>query len=255
MMHPNLFLALAAMAAAAATLTGSLPVVNEVGIITTTSTYRHWSTTMLSALESTLASFTAQVKVASQQIGENNNGHRRREDAGIDKDGVIAMLAIVCVLLELIVMTFILWLLWYTCFRQWCHRKWPQHDPERQRAEQLLNSPRQPADLELGIIHARSPPHWPLTDSMDLQATTPDNYDTETKLEQTRTSTCCVKHSNHTKINPSEISSFSAGPEGLDITDTAIPETYVADTEAVQAHELIITDPDHDPHTPTFHSR
>ncbi|KAI1296986.1 hypothetical protein F5Y03DRAFT_398730 [Xylaria venustula] len=217
----------------AATVFGSLPVVSEVGITPSIPTYHHRSITMLSTLESTLASLSAQVKVNSQYIDENKNSHQRREDAGFGKDGIITQFALLAV----------------------CHRKWPKHDPERQRAEQLLNPPSQPVDIELGIIHARSPPHWPLADSMELQTATPDNYDTETMPEQTRTSTHCTSQSNHARTNPSEISSSTAGPEGLDITDTAITEIYVADTMPVQVQELIINDSDDDLHTQAFHSR
>ncbi|KAI1421235.1 hypothetical protein F5Y12DRAFT_790221 [Xylaria sp. FL1777] len=206
----------------------------------------------MSYLKSTLASFSAHMKVAlmkRQNIGANNN-YLPQEDAGLSKDSMIVILTIVCLLLELIVITFVVWLVWYTCFRQWYQRRRLHRNPERQRAEQILHSHPQPVDLELGIIHARSPPSWPLTDSMEMQTTAPSNYNTEGKHIRSSTSAYYIVHSNRALSTCSEASSLSVDAEGQDITDTAISETYIADTETMQEFESDTSDSDYGFHTP-----
>ncbi|KAI0516962.1 hypothetical protein F5B22DRAFT_605694 [Xylaria bambusicola] len=132
---------------------------------------------------------------------------------------MIVILTVICLFLELIIVTFIVWLLWYTCFRQWYQRRRSRRNPERQRAEELLNSPPRPIDLELGVIHARSPPNWPLTDTVPLQSATPSNYDKEDRHVQLRTSLSYEKYSNYTPSTLSEASSLSVHVDSLDITD------------------------------------
>ncbi|KAI3331047.1 hypothetical protein F4824DRAFT_301531 [Ustulina deusta] len=221
---------LAAFVAIAAAHAGLLPVVGEVGIVTTTPAYHPWSISIPTFLEATLTSFSS--RLTKRQYDAVNKSYQHREDALLTSTVII--LVIVCLLLAFIVISLIVWVLWCTCLRQWYQRRCSRLNPERERAEQLLNSPRHPIDIELGIIHARSPPQWPLTDDMNIPTTTPNNYGTENGYMHTGTSSM---HSNRTLTPISEASSLGVMVEGVDITDIAIPERFITDTEMMQAFE------------------
>ncbi|KAJ3561937.1 hypothetical protein NPX13_g8755 [Xylaria arbuscula] len=159
----------------------------------------------------------------SQHDIESNQSNG--EDNRPSKDHVIVILTIICLFLVFIVTTFTVWLLWHTCFRKWYQRRRLQRNPEQQRAAQLLNAPMQSIDLEVGVIHARSPPHWPLTDAAELQITTPSDYDEVTGHIQSRTSVYYDTYSNRTETTPLDASSPCTNIDGLDIADTALFNT------------------------------
>ncbi|KAK5625156.1 hypothetical protein RRF57_000872 [Xylaria bambusicola] len=180
------------------------------------------------SLGSTLTSAPAQytIKLMSRQyVADSSQSHQ--ENTGLSKDKMIVILTIICLFLELIIITFIVWLLWHTCFRQWYQRRHSRLNPERQRAEQLLNGPAE-VDLELGVIHARSPPHWPLTDTIPLQNATSSNYEKETKHTQFHTSLSYDDSSNCTPTTLSEASSLSVHVDSLDIADMVTQDTGAA---------------------------
>ena len=202
----------------------------------------HWLAKSLYSPRATLTLIPSHIKVAlmkRQYAIDSEQSHP--QDAGLSKDQVVVILTTICLLLEFIVIAFLVWLLRYTSFRQWYQRRRSQRNPERQRAEQLLNAPPSPVDLEIGVIHARSPPHWPLTDAVELQIATPSVYDKETGHIQSRTSIYYDTYSNPTENSPSETVSPFMNVEELDITDTALP---YANAAAGGVTEELLTNPD-----------
>ncbi|KAI1274910.1 hypothetical protein F5Y07DRAFT_192894 [Xylaria sp. FL0933] len=153
-------------------------------------------------------------------------------------DNTTIALSIILIILEFVVFVLIWGINWYTCLRPWYQRRRWQRNPERQRAEQLLTSPRHPVDLELGIIHARSPPNWPLTDGIDIHTTTPDNYGAKNKRTQSDPSAYCAMPSNYTHGTSSDARSSTVDAEGVDIADLAMAYNYFADTDSIQASEF-----------------
>ncbi|KAI0814027.1 hypothetical protein GGR55DRAFT_633774 [Xylaria sp. FL0064] len=201
-----------------------------VGIVTNTRSDRISSIRIPHFLEHTLTS-SAHTGIAVMK-------RQTTDGTEITIGNMTIALGIISFILEFIVFTLILWFVWRTCFRPWYQRRRWLRNPESQRAEQLLNSPRHPVDLELGVIHARSPPNWPLTDGIDMHTTTPDNYDAKNNRTQSDPSACCVMHSNYTHTTSSDARSSSVDAEGVDIADLAMAYNCFADTDSIQASEF-----------------
>ncbi|KAI1353652.1 hypothetical protein F5Y01DRAFT_275807 [Xylaria sp. FL0043] len=218
MMHSKLLLVMFTTTAMYASLLA------VVGIVTSTRSDGLWSIRIPRFLEHILTS-SAHPDIAVM----------KRE---LTIDNITIALSIISFILDVVVFALILGIIWYTCFRPWYQRRRWQRNPERQRAEQLLTSPRHPVDLELGVIHARSPPHWPLTDGIDMHTTTPDNYGAKNKRTQSDPSAYCAMPSNYTHGTSSDARSSSLDAEGVDIADLAMAYNYYADTDSIQASEF-----------------
>ncbi|KAF2966216.1 hypothetical protein GQX73_g7332 [Xylaria multiplex] len=224
--------------AAAAAHVDALSVVSEVCITNTTLNYRPWSTDILKwhssppSIQQKTTFIKGDYMVAGTSClhGDNND---------LKKDHTIITIILANLVLEFIVIALVVWLGWNTCFCQWYRGRRLQRNPERQRAEQVLNSHPQPIDLELGVVHARSSPRWPLTDDMETRINTPNDDQMNRKRPSTGTSVYCDTRNNHTQTTLVEAGNLSVDTEGIDITDTVIPETYTIDSETTQAFEPI----------------
>ncbi|KAI1822583.1 hypothetical protein F4861DRAFT_540861 [Xylaria intraflava] len=73
-------------------------------------------------------------------------------------------LIILCIVLEVTLLVSLLWAILRDTQCCLLGNRTPRPNAERERADQVLNGHPPPIDIELGIIHARSTPQWPLTD-------------------------------------------------------------------------------------------
>ncbi|KAI0537448.1 hypothetical protein GGR58DRAFT_527346 [Xylaria digitata] len=241
MMYLKLLVILIAAAAAHA---DALPVASEFCITDTAPYCRPWSTSIPPFPKSVSSSPSTQPK--STFIKRKYTGCLHGDNTGGKKDRMIITLIIVNLILEFIIIALVIWLGWSTYFRQWCRERCLQRNPERQRAEQLLNSHPQPIDLELGVVHARSSPQWPLTDGIETRVNSPNNCQTKRKCPSTGASIYYDTRDNHTQTALVETGNVNVDAEGIDITDTAISKTYMAGAEITRAFEPITEDSEPD---------
>ncbi|KAI0429916.1 hypothetical protein F5Y09DRAFT_342243 [Xylaria sp. FL1042] len=155
-----------------------------------------------------------------RQYTNANRSYQYPSETELPTEQKLLILTIISLLIDCIMVAFVFGLFFFTCFRHWYRGRRSQRNPESQRAEELLNSPRQPVDPELAVIHARSPPHWPLTDGIEIQTTTPDNYYMKGKVIYAGTSPYYFMHSNRARVTRLNPSGLSVVVEGLDIADT-----------------------------------
>lgn len=147
-----LIISLAAAVAHAAVL----PVAGDVCAAATVSGY---SVGVMSFLDLFGSSFSAQLKAAI--FKRQNDAATHQHTAG---DDVMMVFIIFSIGLELFIITFAVWFGLYLCIRRCLDSRAPQNNPERERADRVLNShPQQPGDIELGVMHPRPQSEWPLT--------------------------------------------------------------------------------------------
>ncbi|KAI1111184.1 hypothetical protein F5Y14DRAFT_454339 [Nemania sp. NC0429] len=139
-----------------------LPPVSEV--CTTTTTSGHHPASTPSFLEKFGSSFATQLKAAIFK-----RQHEVPAGASYPGEHVVMVFIIISLALEVFILTFTVCFASYLAIRRCLKKRTEQANPERplnperQRADQVLNShPPQPGDIELNVIGGRLVTQWPL---------------------------------------------------------------------------------------------
>ncbi|KAI1165982.1 hypothetical protein F5B18DRAFT_668511 [Nemania serpens] len=216
--------------AAAVVHAAVLPAVGDVCMATTVSGY---SVRILSFFELFHSSFSTQLKATI---------FKRQQDIATKSsssgDDVTLALIIFSMCLEFFIIIVAIWFGLYICVRRSLERRALQHNQERQRANQVLNShPPQPGDIELVVLGARPQSEWPLPGQMaTAQPDASHNSASENAPTRPDTPLPYITHYSSGKANSSEAGSPEEAANCQIFTETAIPEIRITDTETEQAH-------------------
>ncbi|RWA11528.1 hypothetical protein EKO27_g3569 [Xylaria grammica] len=221
------------LATATAVFADSLSKTSQVHATTTiTPGFHSLSTCTTHFIESTPTSFPSPFMTAFTECDNVIVNSTPLHDGDTKRnERVIIVLITINIFLQFTALVLIIWLGWAPYLRRWQKRYRLQKNPERRRAEHLLNDHPQPADLELGVIHAPTPP------------TPPDSASTDNTRVPAAGPNGCNQERKH--VCP-EISNLTVEAEGIDITDSPIRQRYMAETELLQPFQPITEDSETD---------
>ncbi|KAH8161751.1 hypothetical protein CIB48_g6496 [Xylaria polymorpha] len=205
---------------AAAVLAAPFCVTGEAGIVTTASRNSPGFINILSFLGFVPSSLTGQLKVAfcnHDSLTSDDSSLKKRNDSLATDDGV-ATIAIICILVEALVIFLAILVAVYSCILWRRKRRGLQQEVEREYAAQILSAHPQPVDIELGAMNGSSVPQWPLV----TPPNTPEHQDAEGSGIQPGTSAGPGAYGHGIQTGFSQAGNSEA----------AIPEIYVTDTEA-----------------------
>ncbi|GAW13344.1 hypothetical protein ANO14919_027270 [Xylariales sp. No.14919] len=237
------------LATAAAVFADSLSMTSQAHVTTTTIApgFHPLSTCTTHFIESTPTSFPSPFMTAFTECDNVIvNSTPLHDDDTKRNERVIIVLSTIILFLQLTTLVLIIWLGWGPYLRRWQKRCRFQKNPERRRAEHLLNDHPQPADLELGVIHAPTPPNSASTDNTRVPAAVPTGCSQERKHVCPGPSCCYELNNNRGRVRLSEISNLTVEAEGIDITDSPIRQRYMAETESLHTFQPITEDSETD---------
>ncbi|KAI0104649.1 hypothetical protein GGR51DRAFT_560912 [Nemania sp. FL0031] len=246
------FLVVLVAAAIAAVYTAPLPTVGEIGLNTTSSHDRPWFLDIPSFIESFSSILLVQDTVTifkrqDEAPGNDTSDNDPSEDEKSTKAANPVLLAVIFIsfALELIVLTGAVALCMYSCVRKWRKRQL-ERNPEQQRAQQLLESRRQSAAIELDVLQPRSTAQLPLTDNIETPAATHQTlafYESDSDHAGPSTPARQGMHDSHTQTEEPEVITMNEGAQrqGIQsVSETSIPEIFVTINE---------TTPESSPHS------
>ncbi|KAI0870172.1 hypothetical protein GGS24DRAFT_476230 [Hypoxylon argillaceum] len=154
-------------------------------------------------------------------------------DTSTDGNRMVMNLIVISFAIEILIIIFALSLGLYTCIEKQYQRRRLRLNPERQRAQQVLNSHPQPMDIELDVLNPHPDPRRPWASSIELPTITPNSlgfYDPDSDHTQTNTP---VHHNSRTEINSSAVNNPNVGTGGQRASEAATSEGNVTVTETM----------------------
>ncbi|KAI0441228.1 hypothetical protein F4803DRAFT_552313 [Xylaria telfairii] len=206
---------------AAAVFAAPFCAIGEADIATTASDHSPGFINVLSFLGFVPASLTGQLKATfctRSSLTSDDNSLVKRTDSLTANNGATSI-AIVSILLEVLVVTFAIFGVVYSCVLWRRKRRELRENAERERVAQLPNQHPQPVDIELVAMNGGPVPHWPLTGNAGVATppNTPEHQDAAGSSTQPGISTGPGAH-----------------PQAGNADGAAIPEIYVTDTDIMQ---------------------